>query len=179
MMDTLTRQASFAVPMAADALTITAVVATPSPVMRRDAKGVFAEVLDMAGVDLTGLDLPLLDSHDRSTAKATLGRATNFRHDSNTIIADLTFSTADDVAPFVARIRDRTLTHFSIGYLVRKWSETGSSGGRIKRAVAWSLAEVSLVSIPADPLAKSRHMEYNTMPKDITTEDRTDRKSVV
>lgn len=166
-LDSLTRQAAFAAPLAVDALTIIAVVATPTPVLRRDGKGAFAEVLDLGGVDLAGLDLPLLDSHDRSTTKAVLGRATNFRREGDTILADLTFSTAEDVAPIVARVRDGTLTHFSIGYGVTRWAETGAGSDRIKRAVAWTLNEVSLVSIPADPNARKR-----SMPKDTQTEDR-------
>ena len=166
-LDSLTRDATFAAPLASDALTITAIVATATPVMRRDGKGIFAEVLDPAGVDLTGLDLPLLDSHDRSTAKAVLGRATNFRREGDSIVADLTFSTAADVAPIAARVRDGSLTHFSVGYTVRQWAEMGGAGQRTKRAAAWTLNEVSLVSIPADPNARKR-----SMPKDLQPDDR-------
>lgn len=166
-LDSLTRDATFAAPLASDALTITAIVATATPVMRRDGKGIFAEVLDPAGVDLTGLDLPLLDSHDRSTAKAVLDRATNFRREGDSIVADLTFSTAADVAPIAARVRDGSLTHFSVGYTVRQWAEMGCAGQRTKRAAAWTLNEVSLVSIPADPNARKR-----SMPKDLQPDDR-------
>lgn len=168
MPDLLTREAAFAAPLAADALTITAIVATPTPVLRRDGRGTFAEVLDPAGVTLDGLDLPLLDSHDRSTTKAVLGRATNFRREGEAIFADLTFSTAADVAPIVARVRDGSLRHFSVGYAVRRWAEGGAAGERVKRAVAWALQEVSLVSIPADPNAK----RTRNMPKDLTQDDR-------
>ncbi|MGV8987127.1 MAG: hypothetical protein ACOH2H_12690 [Cypionkella sp.] len=167
-LDSLTRDATFAAPLASNALTITAVVATPTPVLRRDAKGLFAEVLHSSGVDLTGLDLPLLDSHDRSTTKAVLGRAANFRREGDTVVADLTFSTAADVAPIVAPVRDGSLSHFSIGYTVRRWAEAGAAGERVKRAVAWTLNEVSLVSTPADPNARKR-----SMPKDLQTDDRT------
>lgn len=105
------------------AYTVTAAVATDAPVARRDARGAYLEILDPAGVDLAALDVPLIDSHRTGTIRATLGRAANFRRDGNAIVADLTFSTADDVAPVVQRVRDGTAPHLSIGYSVAEWAE--------------------------------------------------------
>jgi phage head maturation protease len=140
------------------AYTITAAVATDTPVARRDARGAYLEVLDPAGVDLAGLDVPLIDSHRTGTIRATLGRAANFRRDGNAIVADLTFSTADDVAPVVQRVRDGTAPHLSIGYSVTQWAEAMEGGQRVKRAVRWTISEVSTVSVPADPNARKRSM---------------------
>lgn len=137
-------------------LTITATVATATPVRRRDQRGAYLEVLDPAALDLGSLDVPLLDSHDRHRATATIGRARNFRLEDGAVVADLTFSTAQDVAPIVDRVRDGTLTSFSVGYSVATWRDGVTEGARTRTATQWTIQEVSLVAIPADPNAKKR-----------------------
>jgi phage major head subunit gpT-like protein/phage head maturation protease len=141
------------------AMTITAVVASNTPVQRRDNRGVYTEVLDPEGVDLSIEDAPFLDSHNQRTARASLGRAFNFRREGDSILADLRFSLADDVAPIRQRVADGTLKHFSIGYVVRRWLES-TAAGRVRTAAEWRITEVSLVTNPADPTAKKRN---NTM----------------
>ena len=84
--DMLTRTMTATGAFDADAMTITAVVATDTPVMRRDARGLYNEVLDPAGVDLSVEDVPLLDTHNSRTVRATLGRAFNFRREGNAIL---------------------------------------------------------------------------------------------
>jgi len=154
----LTRQATLQGAAGDAPYVATATVATDAPVARRDARGAYLEILDPAGVDLAGLDVPLIDSHRTGTIRATLGRATNFRVEGNAVVADLTFSTADDVAPVVQRVRDGTAPHLSIGYSVVQWSESTEGGQRVKRAVRWTISEVSTVSVPADPNARKRNM---------------------
>lgn len=156
--DMLTRTMTASGAFDADAMTITAVVATDTPVMRRDARGLYSEVLDPAGVDLSVEDVPLLDTHNSRTVRATLGRAFNFRREGNAILADLRFSTAPDVEPIVHRVRDGTTPNFSIGYRVARWLES-TVAGRVRTAAAWAITEVSLVSQPADPKAKKRSIE--------------------
>ena len=102
------------------------------------------------------LDVPLLDSHDRHRATATIGRARNFRLEDGAVVADLTFSTAQDVSPIVDRVRDGTLTSFSVGYSVAAWRDGVTEGTRTRTATQWTIQEVSLVAIPADPNAKKR-----------------------
>ncbi len=137
-------------------LTITATVATATPVRRRDQRGAYLEVLDPAALDLETLDVPLLDSHDRHRATATIGRARHFRLEDGAVVADLTFSTARDVSPIVDRVRDGTLTSFSVGYSVAAWRDGVTEGARTRTATQWTIQEVSLVAIPADPNAKKR-----------------------
>lgn len=140
-----------------DSMTITAVIATAHPVARRDSRGPYMEVLDPAGLDVAGADdVPFLDSHNRTRAQATIGRAQNVRIEGGQVVADLRFSLADDVAPIVQRVQDGTLSKFSAGYAVRKWRESVEGGVRTRTAVNWSLIEVSLVSIPADPNCQKR-----------------------
>lgn len=137
------------------AMVITAVIASTTPVQRRDNRGVYTEVLDPAGAEFPEEDAPFLDSHNQRTARAALGRAFNFRREGDVILADLRFSTAPDVEPVVARVRDGTLKHFSIGYVVRRWLESTATG-RVRTAASRRITEVSLVSNPADPQAKKR-----------------------
>ena len=157
-LELLTRQMPVTAPGGASEgpLTITATVATATPVRRRDQRGAYLEVLDPAALDLGTLDVPLLDSHDRHRATATIGRARNFRLDDGAVVADLTFSTAQDVSPIVDRVRDGTLTSFSVGYSVAAWRDGVTEGTRTRTATAWTIQEVSLVAIPADPNAKKR-----------------------
>jgi len=150
-------------------LTITAVVATATPVQRRDTRGAYLEILDPAALNLDTLDVPLLDSHDRHRATATIGRARNFRLEDGGVVADLTFSTAQDASPIVDRVRDGTLTSFSVGYSVAQWRDGVTDGTRTRTATDWRLQEVSLVAIPADPNAKKRSI---SMALDDTKPDR-------
>lgn len=137
-------------------LTITATVATSTPVQRRDQRGAYLEILDPAALNLDGLDVPLLDSHDRHRATATIGRARNFRVEAGALVADLTFSAAADVGPIVDRVRDGTLNSFSVGYSVVQWRDGLTDGTRTRTATQWQIQEVSLVAIPADPNARKR-----------------------
>lgn len=55
--------------------TFRAVVATSTPVLRKDAKGAFLEILDPAGLQFNADDdFPLLADH-RQSARETVGRA--------------------------------------------------------------------------------------------------------
>lgn len=174
----LTRDAPLTV--TAEPFTVTAVVATATPVNRRDARGAFREVLDPAGADLSDLDVPVQDNHARDRALATIGRATNFRREGDAIVADLTFSTAPDVENIVARVRDKTLRNVSAGYSVARWQETVAGGTRTRTATAWSIREVSLVALPADPNSKLRgeHMEPDTTTLDPAEVERTRRSDI-
>lgn len=79
--------------------TFSAVIATSTPVMRHDASGAFAEVLPAEAFDLVAQSLPVLDSHNTATVRATLGRTLSIRRDGASIVADMQLSSAEDVAP--------------------------------------------------------------------------------
>jgi hypothetical protein len=58
----------------AEALTVEAVAATDTPVARRDTRGSFLEILDMAKLDLSAArDVPVLDSHTGSRSRDVVG----------------------------------------------------------------------------------------------------------
>ena len=150
------------------AFTIDAIVATATPVMRRDAAGPYAEVLDPTAFRLPslgkGADVPLIDEHQRGSTRHVIGRAFDFRIEDGNVVATQRFSQADDVAPIIARVKDGTLKHFSVGYRVARWQDSNEGGRRIRTAVDWQISEVSLVGQPADPNARrirtmSDHLE--------------------
>ncbi|MBR3370899.1 MAG: Mu-like prophage major head subunit gpT family protein [Rhodobacteraceae bacterium] len=132
-----------------EALTVTAVVATETPVQRRDARGPFSEVLSAAGlVTEEGADVPLLEDHTQAARKIA---GHSFIVDGPSVRATLRLSQADDLEPLRQRIADGSLRHVSAGYQVLAWRETRTPDGtRIKTATKWRILEVSLVPIPAD-----------------------------
>lgn len=151
----------------AEARTVEAVIATATPVQRRDDRGPYAEVLDLSAIDLTKVSgLPVLDSHRTTSVRDTLGRVESVRREGGALVATLSLSGADDVAPVLQRIADGTLRGVSIGYRVKGWRETFASGRRIRSPLAWELTEVTLTSNPADPSATLRERETG-MPEDV------------
>lgn len=152
----------------ADARTVEAVIATTTPVTRRDARGTFAEVLDFSTLDLSNADtLRVLDSHRTASVRDAIGTVQAVRVDGEQLVATLRLSAADDVKPVLQRIADGTIRGVSIGYRATRWTETQSGGTRTKRPERWALTEVTLTSNPADPAATLRQKEA-IVPKDGT-----------
>ena len=154
--------------------TVDAVIATGTPVTRRDARGPYLEVLDLDGLDLAhaiGAALPIYDGHRGGTVRQTLGIVTAIRREGLRIVATLRFTGASDAAPVVQRIADGTARFTSAGYAVARWIEgRDPSGRRTRTAAAWRLAEVSIVPDPADPACLIRSRMEADMPETITTE---------
>ncbi len=148
----------------AEALTIEAVVATDAQVSRRDAGGVYGEVLAPDGADLAALqDAPVLDSHRQDGLGRVLGAVVGARVEGRSIVATLQFSRRPEVAPIVEDVRNGLLRHFSVGYEVRQWQDGRDADGRRTRtAVRWTPREVSLVPVPADPNCRVREHEPDT-----------------
>jgi hypothetical protein len=156
-----------------DAHTVEAVITSGAAVMRRDHRGPYRESLDLTRIDPTTLgDLPLLDSHRQQGGRDVIGRVVRAWHADGAIVALIRLSSAPDVDPIAHRVRERMLDSFSIGYTVRKWTEgvDAQTGERTRTAVDWSIHEVSIVPIGADPNARRRGAD---MPE--TTEDTIDR----
>lgn len=155
----LTRAATTANSYDPETRTFEAVVATMTPVVRRDAQGAFNEILNPATL-AASVGMPLLDSHKTDSVRDLLGRVVSTRVDGNQIIAKLQLSTASDTDPIAQRIADGSLTGVSIGYRVSGWAEsTGTDGQRQKSPTAWTLTEVTLTTNPADPNARIRQQE--------------------
>lgn len=148
----------------AKARTFEAVVATTAPVVRRDTRGAFREVLDPATLQITGAKLPLLDSHRTATVRDSLGVVEAVRVEGESVIATVRLSSAADVEPIAQRIADGSLTGVSIGYRVAGWVESTDADGRRKSPTAWHLTEVTLTTNPADPNAGIRSQEAPDAP---------------
>lgn len=74
--------------------------------------------------------------------------------------ARLRFSEREEVAPIFADIRAGIIRNVSVGYSVSEWKETRREDGtRVRRAVRWQPAEISLVPVPADAKAQVRAAE--------------------
>ena len=174
----LTRHADFrANSYNPESRTFSAVIATSTPVKRHDATGPFSEILPAEAFDLSGQNLPVLDSHNTATVRAILGRTLSIRREAETIIAELQLSSAEDVTPIGQRIADGTLRGISIGYRVTGWASRREGGQRIKAATRVHLTEVTLTSNPADPNSGVRQDKEGTMPKERSRRHRRPRRA--
>lgn len=148
---------------------VSAVIATPSPVTRRDARGPFLEVLTASTLDLSIAGLPVLDSHNTASVRHQIGRVHAVSVEGDNVVAEIEITSADDAAPIRQRVEDGTVSGVSIGYRVAGWTERNTPQGRVKSPTAWRLTEVTLTSNPADPSARLRQQEESPMPETIET----------
>ncbi len=147
--------------------TVSAVVATATPVQRRDARGPFLEILTADTLDLSAVaELPVLDSHRTSSVRDQIGRVRSIALEDGVVVAVLELTSAEDAAPIVQRIADGTVSGVSIGYRVTGWAEKSTPQGRVKTPTRWWIIEVTLTSNPADPAARLRQ-KGNVMPQEV------------
>ncbi len=148
-----------------ETLTLEAIAATETPVIRQDARGRYAEVLDMATLDLSSIaGLPVLDSHRTASVRDVVGVVETARIENGQLIARLRLSRADDVRPVVQRVADGTLRGVSIGYAATEWRESVQDGTRTKRPQSWRISEITLCPAPADRAARVRAESASTDP---------------
>ncbi|MDJ0630788.1 MAG: Mu-like prophage major head subunit gpT family protein [Rhodobacter sp.] len=149
--------------------TVSAVVATSTPVQRRDARGPFLEILTADTLDLSAVEgLPVLDSHRTATVRDQIGRVRSVAVEGASVVAVLELTSAEDAEPIRQRIADGTVSGVSIGYRVTGWTEQSTPQGRVKSPTGWRLTEVTLTSNPADPTARLRHEQRSpAMPQEV------------
>ena len=126
------------------ASTVEAIIATDAAVARRDARGAFLEILDVAGADLEALrGASVLDSHQQQGVAAVLGTVDEAWREGAQLIARIRLSTRPEVAAVVEDVRAGVIRHLSIGYEVSEWRDgTNAQGQRTRTAVKWSPREV-------------------------------------
>ncbi|MGY4297138.1 hypothetical protein ACVWXN_005233 [Bradyrhizobium sp. i1.4.4] len=151
-----------------DALTIEAVIASNTPVRRRDARGEFLEILDPAGLDIaTTRGASVLSNHNSGSLDAVLGSLDDVRVEGDQVIGRVRFSSRPEIAAVVQDVRDGILRSLSVGYAVDEWkSGKDASGQRTMTAVKWSIREASFVAVPADPTARTRAGAAGAAPDD-------------
>ncbi|MBX3476676.1 MAG: Mu-like prophage major head subunit gpT family protein [Brevundimonas sp.] len=166
-----TRQAPFSpASWNAEARTIEALISTGADVQRRDAKGPFIERLDLAAIDPASLaGIPVLDGHRQTGSEHVVGVVESARREGASLVAIIRLSGADDVRSTVLKVQEGVLRGVSVGYVVTRWTESKNPQSKIplRTAVEWTIREVSLVGIPADPEARIRS-EKELMPDEIT-----------
>lgn len=143
----LTRELRFEAPAAdlAQDASIPATIATSSPVMRYGV----AEVLDCssAGVDLTRAPLPLIIGHDSS--RLSIGLVENLKAQGDRVTAEVRFATSPEAQQVRADVIAGIHRSLSVGYALIG-EGTPVNGGFMYQ---WQPHEVSIVPIPADPMA--------------------------
>jgi hypothetical protein len=139
--------------------TIEAVIATATPVVRRDDMGEFMEVLELEGADLSA-GANVLDGHQQGVS-SIIGVIDDARHEGNEIIARMRMSSRPELASVVRDISEGVIRNVSVGYSVAEWKTTRVDGKRIKTATRWVPREVSFVSVPADRNAHTRSDPMN------------------
>ena len=119
----------------------------------------------MATLDLSrAKGAPLVDNHRLGSARDTMGIVEDVRIDGDTAIAVLRFSGAADVQPIIAAREGRHPSG-----RVRRLSRHGmarrddAQGRRTKTPTAWAIAEISLTPNPADPNARIRNHQKESI----------------
>lgn len=110
--------------------------------------------------------IPLVDSHDRSTIDNILGSVREIRREGTEVIGRLYFANTDAAKRAAEMIKEGHLDSGSVGYEQNEtqWINDGESvvyngrsfSGPMLLTRKWSLKEFSLVAIGADPNAKAR-----------------------
>ncbi len=103
---------------------------------------------------------PFLDSHQTWGGVANvLGSVVpgSARVENGQGTAKIRLTSAEDAAPAIQRILERTINKVSVGYRVHRYEITKTEGAReLWRAVDWEPFEISAVAMPADPGATIR-----------------------
>jgi hypothetical protein len=147
-----------------DTQTIPVIIATETPVERYnpDTGEVYQEILDMQGVQFRAnrQQLPIVDSHDRSTVRNVLGSIRNLRIEGDMLVGDASFARDADSQIAYQKLLDGHLTDFSItadpleGRTLKRgehelWHEQEVVGPAVIIS-AWSPTDASLVAAGAD-----------------------------
>lgn len=152
--------------------TFTAVIATSTPVLRRDVDGEYFEILSLnpKSVRLERLKsgaAPVLDSHRAGSARDQIGVVTDVRIENGQLVATARLSARDDVKPIATDLAGGTPPNVSLGYRVYASTESVDADGRaVVTQTDWEPYEMSLVAIPADPKThirsqKGLHMDHD------------------
>lgn len=135
------------------ARTIDLSFSSEEPVMRRDANGVYYEVLghndgEMDKEFIASGRAPLLLDHD---ALRQVGVVQSVELSEGKARAKVKFSRSEKATEILADIADGIRGNVSVGYYIREQQEVEERDGlKTMRATLWSPIEVSMVSIPAD-----------------------------
>ncbi|MEP9348797.1 prohead protease/major capsid protein fusion protein [Xanthobacter sp. KR7-225] len=157
--DIVTRRAPLAATSwNAEERTLEVTFSTGAEVERFDARGAYAERLNLAQDWTAFIGAPVLNSHRRGDLTDVLGSVQKAwtvggNREARAVIK---LSRRGDVEPIIQDILDGHLRGVSVGYVVNAWSESTEGGRRVKTATRWTPVELSIVPIPADRQATIR-----------------------
>lgn len=143
--------------------TVEAVLTTGAPVQRYGFDGPFTERLDVRAeaVDLSRMPVPVLDGHRQDGVSSILGTLLSVRFEAGKMIGTIRISARHSA--LLDDIATGDIRSVSIGYTVEHYEERpGQDGQKVRTGTRWTLAELSFVSVPADPLATIRSQTMTT-----------------
>ncbi|QTA83136.1 Uncharacterized protein dnl_55300 [Desulfonema limicola] len=152
---------------------VVAVTENPVRVWDWERKSSIDEILLIDGAHLPPSgQIPLLDSHNRSSVTNVLGSARNFAPNGNILECDVFFSGTETGKNAALNVKEGHLTDFSVGYFPAE-SEYIPAGevkningrqfkGPVKVTTRWNLRELSLTPIGADENATARSQDVIT-----------------
>lgn len=143
----------------AESRTVEGVFAAGSPVRRFG----FIETLNMdaGAVDLSRVgqgQCKVLDSHNSYEIDAILGVVETASIVNGQLVGRIRFADTEAGRKAEGMVARGELTGFSIGYSIQKWTNVSQedTGVETWRADQWSLLEVTLCAVPADPASTVR-----------------------
>lgn len=165
-----------------EAKSVQVVVASENPVERYDERRgvVVKEVLRMDGVEFRTdrRQLPIVDSHDRSTVRNVLGSVRNIRVEGTELVGEAVFASDPESQVAYRKLREGHLTDFSITatptetQFVQRGdvAEFGSMTveGPADVVTRWTPTDASLVAAGADETSTVRQLlrSYQQIPKE-------------
>ena len=176
-----------------DARSVEVVIATENPVERYDEyRGIVVrEILEMDGIVFRGgrTQLPIVDSHDRSSVANVLGSVRNMRIEGDELVGDAYFASDEESQRAFKKLREGHLTDFSItaspqesAFIERGKQYTTKRGtsvvGPADIVTQWMPTDASLVATGADERSVVRR-SYTDIPKETKRMDESMLKPLV
>ena len=136
--------------------TVEAIVSTGAEVTRAG----FTERLDLSGADISSLiNGPVLDGHERKTTRDQLGVVVAAEKRPEGIWVRMKFRQNPAAMAVFSDVADGTLRGLSIGYSIEKFVDTQEGKRRVRTVKNFTVSEVSIVPMPADPGAYFRNQD--------------------
>jgi hypothetical protein len=175
MSEILTRAAGKLSSFNPDERTVDMILATENPVRRRSYNGDYDEILvvNKSAVNAARIDgMSVLDSHRDSGMDSRIGSIVpgSLRFEGRQAIVTAKLSRNPKGEAIFNDLADGHVIGVSVGYRIEKEERTEAQRGGVAvvRAVLWEPMEISAVCVPADPTAKTRSIEGNSMSKTTT-----------
>ena len=129
--------------------TVTMAVSSSTPVERYYGTEILSHAKGACNMERLKSGIPLLFNHNTD---AHLGRSTEYT-DGDPLRVTCRFGGNPLALEKAGDVESGILTDVSIGYVVDEWEieENAKTGARTYTATKWTLLEVSLVTVPADP----------------------------